>query len=292
MSSFLTFITAVCTGISAGCFFYLGAKAVSGAKLDAKEQESTRNLPILMRLLRPLCGLFRPVASRSELSAWKSSCAVNLKMAGFTEDEFNGEDYLAMRFVFFAISLFMLILGVFSGRALIMFIMAILFAFYPEAWLRGEIKRRHTAIMKALPNVLDLLTLSVESGRDLISSLRDILAKRRKDPLGEELLRTFHEIQLGRKRTEALRALSERVRQVDLTATVNAIIQAEELGVSIGKQLRIQSDSQRAKRFSLAEKLANEASVKIIIPVVVFILPAVFIILLGPLAVQTARMFR
>ena len=116
MSSFLTFITAVCTGISAGCFFYLGAKAVSGAKLDAKEQESTRNLPILMRLLRPLCGLFRPVASRSELSAWKSSCAVNLKMAGFTEDEFNGEDYLAMRFVFFAISLFMLILGVFSGR--------------------------------------------------------------------------------------------------------------------------------------------------------------------------------
>jgi tight adherence protein C len=186
----------------------------------------------------------------------------------------------------------MLLLGVISGRALIMFIMAILFAFYPEAWLKGEIKRRHTAIMKALPNVLDLLTLSVESGRDLISSLRDILAKRRKDPLGEELLRTFHEIQLGRKRTEALRALSERVRQVDLTATVNAIIQAEELGVSIGKQLRIQSDSQRAKRFSLAEKLANEASVKIIIPVVIFILPAVFIILLGPLAVQTARMFR
>ncbi len=146
--------------------------------------------------------------------------------------------------------------------------------------------------MKALPNLLDLLTLSVESGRDLLSSLRDILTRRRPDALGEELMLAFREIQLGRKRSDALRAMAERVRQIDLTATVNAICQADELGVSIGQQLRIQSDMQRAKRFSLAEKIANEASVKIIIPVVVFILPAVFIILLGPLLLQTAGLFK
>ena len=146
--------------------------------------------------------------------------------------------------------------------------------------------------MKALPNVLDLLTLSIESGRDLLSSLRDILARRQMDPLGEELNRTFNEIQLGRQRSEALRALAKRVKQVDLSATVNAIVQAEEFGISIGQLLRIQGDMQRNKRFAMAEKLANEASVKIIIPVVLCILPAVFIVLMGPLLFQALRMFQ
>ena len=91
--------------------------------------------------------------------------------------------------------------------------------------------------------------------------------------------------------TEALRALSNRVRQTDLTAVVNAIIQAEELGVSIAQLLRIQGDMLRNKRFTLAEKMANEAAVKIIFPVVVCILPPVFGILLIPLVLQTARVF-
>ena len=291
MDSFLTFCAAVCAGISAGSFFYLGVKIIFNTKLESAEGDSRKKFPLFIRLMLPLCGTFRGTVRKYEFAAWKKSSSVQLKMAGFTEDEFSAEDYISLKFVFYFISIIILSLGTLSDRMMLTVIMALLLAFYPDAWLKGIIKRRHTQIMKALPNVLDLLTLSVESGRDLISSLRDILARRKQDALGEELTRTFHEIQLGRKRTEALKALSDRVRQIDLTATVNAIIQAEELGVSIGKQLRIQSDTQRAKRFALAEKLANEAAVKIIIPVVVFILPAVFIILLGPLAVQTMRMF-
>ena len=110
------------------------------------------------------------------------------------------------------------------------------------------------------------------------------------DDLGEELTRTFQEIQFGRPRSEALRELARRVKQVDLTATVNAIVQAEEYGVSIGHLLKIQGEMQRNKRFALAEKLANESSVKIIIPVVICILPAVFIILMGPLLAQASRL--
>ena len=136
-----------------------------------------------------------------------------------------------------------------------------------------------------------MLTLSVEAGRDIISGLRDIVSRRKPDPLGEELMRTLQEIQLGKKRTAALKDMSNRVRLPELTSTVNAIIQAEELGVSIAHLLRIQGDMQRNKRFSLAEKRANEAAVKIILPVAAFILPAVFIILLGPLLVQTMRSF-
>ena len=291
MDQIMTFLAAACSGISLGCLFYLGATAMSNARLESRNNELSQRFPLFIRLLMPLCGLFRGTVKKHDFTTWKKSSSVQLKMAGFTDDEFSAEDYISLKFVFYFISLLLVIMGSFSDRMMLTVIMAVLFSLYPDVWLRGIIKKRHEEIMKALPNVLDLLTLSVESGRDLISSLRDILARRKQDALGEELTRTFHEIQLGRKRTEALRALSDRVRQIDLTATVNAIIQAEELGVSIGKQLRIQSDTQRAKRFALAEKLANEAAVKIIIPVVVFILPAVFIILLGPIAMQTLRMF-
>lgn len=291
MDTVLTFCAALFAGLSAGSFFYCALKMLSNAKLEARNEESGKRFPLLIKILLPLCGVFRSTVKKNELAAWKKSAANQLHMAGFSDDEFDAESYISLKFVFYALALAILLLGAFADRIAISAIMAVLLSFYPDAWLKGTIKRRHTEIMKALPNVLDLLTLSVESGRDLISSLRDILNRRKQDALGEELTRTFHEIQLGRKRTEALRALADRVRQIDLTATVNAIIQAEELGVSIGKQLRIQSDTQRAKRFALAEKLANEAAVKIIIPVVIFILPAVFIILLGPLAVQTVRMF-
>jgi tight adherence protein C len=161
---------------------------------------------------------------------------------------------------------------------------------WPGVWLRKSISRRHLQIQKALPNVLDLLTLSVEAGKDFLTALRDILHRRRThDALHEELERTFHEIQLGKPRRQALRELSQRVRQPDLSAVINAIIQADELGVSIGQLLRIQGDQFRIKRFQRAEKLANEAPVKIIFPVVVFIFPAVFIIVLGPLMLQAAK---
>ena len=106
-----------------------------------------------------------------------------------------------------------------------------------------------------------------------------------------EFTRTFNEIQLGRKRSEALKELSLRVNHADLSAVLNAIIQAEELGVSIGELLRIQGDMLRNKRFTLAEKLANEAPVKIIIPIVLFIFPAVLIILIGPIVMQAVNMF-
>ena len=141
-------------------------------------------------------------------------------------------------------------------------------------------------ILKALPNLLDLLTLSVEAGKDFLSALRDILAKRKQDALTEEFMRALHEIQLGKKRQTALREMAERVRQPELMSVVGSIVQADEMGVSIGQLLKIQSDQLRMKRFSMAEKLANETPVKILFPVVVFIFPSVLILLLAPIMMQ------
>ena len=165
------------------------------------------------------------------------------------------------------------------------------FLFYvqPMMWLRSSLKKRHLAIMKALPFVLDILTLSVEAGMDFISALQRNCQSRKLDPLNEELLRMTKEIQVGSSRREALRNMADRVRQSDLKSVAFALIQADELGVSIGAILRIQSEQLRSRRFDRAEKLAHEAPTKMLGPLMLCIFPAVFIILLGPVLTQAMK---
>ena len=163
-----------------------------------------------------------------------------------------------------------------------------LFYLQPIFWLRRSIKLRHKAIQRALPFVIDLLTLSVEAGIDFMSGLQRAVERRRMDPLTEELIRMIHEIQLGAPRRVALRNLSQRVNMPDMRSFAFSLIQADELGVSIGVILRIQSDQMRQRRFDRAERLANEAPVKMLGPLMLFIFPAVFIVLLGPILARVA----
>lgn len=162
----------------------------------------------------------------------------------------------------------------------------VLMAFYPDVWLNRAVKMRHRSIERALPFVLDLLTLSVESGLDFMSGIQRIINFREIDPLGEELIRVFREIQVGRSRKVALQGFADRVGHTDIRTVTNALIQADELGTGIGSALRIQSDQIRVKRFQRAEKLGNEAPVKMLFPLVAFIFPSVFLVLLGPIILQ------
>jgi tight adherence protein C len=157
---------------------------------------------------------------------------------------------------------------------------------YPAMWLRSVLEIRHRSMRKALPFVLDLLTLSVEAGMDFMTALQRNTERRTIDPLGEELLRVIREIQIGKTRREALRDMSRRVDLMDVRTVINALVQADELGVSISSVLRIQADQSRQRRFERAEKLANEAPVKMLFPLLFFIFPAVFIILLGPIVTR------
>jgi tight adherence protein C len=152
----------------------------------------------------------------------------------------------------------------------------------PGMWLKKAARARQTKILKAMPFVLDLLTLSVEAGLDFMSAMQRSAERPVIDPLSEELLRVTREIQIGSSRKKALRAMSERVNIPDMKSLVNSLVQADELGVSIGAILRIQSDQIRQRRFERAEKLANEAPVKLLGPLMIFIFPAVFFIVLGP----------
>jgi tight adherence protein C len=124
---------------------------------------------------------------------------------------------------------------------------------------------------------------------DFISALQRNCKSRSLDPLNEELLRMTKEIQVGLSRREALKSMAERVNQDDLRSVANALIQADELGVSIGEMLRIQSEQLRSRRFDRAEKLAAEAPVKMLGPLMLCIFPAVFIILLAPIISQAMK---
>lgn len=285
----ITLLSAVFYGLACGMIAYLVMNLVlhPGIGQGQINDEIRHSLPVLLRLLVPLVPLVRPVAESSLCKPWREVVAPKLWMSGYGESV-TATDFVGLKIVCFLVGVISLFLGALAGFPVGGLLMGILFAIYPGVWLNSSIRKRHLAILKALPNVLDLLTLSVEAGKDFLTSLRDILQRRRIDPLGEELLRTFQEIQLGRKRTDALRDLSKRVRQADLTSVINAIIQAEELGVSIGQLLRIQGDMLRSKRFTLAEKLANEAPVKMIPAIILFILPAVFIILIVPIGMKIA----
>ena len=158
--------------------------------------------------------------------------------------------------------------------------------YLPMFWLRGRLRRRQDEIRRSLPYALDLLTLSVEAGLDFTQALARIVRKLGNSALAVELGQTVRDIQLGRTRAQALRELSRRVDASELNSVVSALIQADELGSSLGPILRIQSDQMRTRRSQMAEKLAMEAPVKILLPLILFIFPTIFIMIFGPIVLK------
>jgi len=153
--------------------------------------------------------------------------------------------------------------------------------YLPMLQLKGQISRRKDAIVKALPDALDLLTICVEAGLGFEQAMSKVYAKWDND-LAIAFGRVLQEIQLGKRRSEALRYMSHRMDVPDVTSFVAALVQAEQLGVSIAKILRIQSDQMRVKRRQRAQEKAQQAPVKMMIPMVLLIFPSLWIVLLGP----------
>lgn len=156
----------------------------------------------------------------------------------------------------------------------------------PAMLLDDMVKARHSKIRRQLPYALDLLTLAIEAGLDFTAALQRIADKLKGTPLQTEIRRLSRDIAMGKTRTEALKDMSTRVQLEELRSVVSALVQAEELGSSLGPVLRIQSEELRRKRFQLAEKKALEAPVKLLFPLVVFIFPLVFIVVFGPIIIR------
>lgn len=170
-------------------------------------------------------------------------------------------------------------------RILMTVVFAALGFFLPVLWLGGKISRRKDVITKALPDALDLLTICVEAGLGFDQAMQRVTDKWDNE-LSRAFARALQEIRLGKTRRESLRDMSNRIDVADMTSFIAAVIQSEQLGVSMSKVLRIQSDQMRQRRRQRAEEKARQAPVKMLFPLVFLIFPSIFIVLLGPAVLQ------
>lgn len=163
-------------------------------------------------------------------------------------------------------------------------------AFLPFMWLSSRVRKRQTEIIKSLPDAFDMITTCVEAGLGLDAALTRV-AEKVKGAFSDDLSITLREIGMGRNRSEALHDMAEHTGVSDLSLFVNAIIQAEQMGTSIGQVLRVQSEQMRIRRRQRAEEVASQAPVKMIFPLVLCILPTLFIVIMGPAAIQLYESF-
>jgi len=160
----------------------------------------------------------------------------------------------------------------------------------PNVLLHNTGQKREALMQRQLPDSMDLLTISVEAGLGFDAAVHRV-AQQTTGPLSQELNRLIQEMQLGVGRTEAMRAMAERTTLPDLRSFCLAMVQADQLGVPVGKVLRIQSREMRVKRRQRAEEKAMKVPVRITVPLVLFILPCLFIVVLGPAGMSIAKVF-
>jgi tight adherence protein C len=169
-------------------------------------------------------------------------------------------------------------------RLVVVFLVPFTYMF-PDYYLKSKISKRQEAIRRSLPNALDLLTISVEAGLGFDQALYKV-AGNSKGAIGEEFKRTLKEMEIGIARKDALRNLSKRTDVPELNTFIFSIVQADIFGISIGKVLRIQAGEMRIKRKQAAEEKGMKAPVKLIFPTILFLFPALMIIILGPAAIN------
>ena len=169
--------------------------------------------------------------------------------------------------------------------------LALLGWFGPTMWIYQVGYDRTEQIRRELPDALDLLTISVEAGLAFDAALAQV-ARNSDGPLGKELSRVLQEMQIGTGRIDALRALADRTNVDDLRIFVGAMVQADSFGIPIANVLRVQSREMRVKRSQRAEERAQQVPVKILFPLIFCILPALFVVVMGPAGIKIFQQFR
>jgi tight adherence protein C len=179
--------------------------------------------------------------------------------------------------------------GAAGGQGMLLVAACVVVGFLaPMMLLRRAAKNRQTRFWKALPDSMDLLTTCVEAGLSLDFAFQRVAA-RQKGPVGEEIDRMLREKAVGQTRREALTAMADRIDLPDVNVFVNSIIQAETLGTSVGQVLRIQSRQLRVRRRQRAEQAARQAAPKMVFPLVFFVMPSLFVVVLGPVIINAIK---
>ncbi|HEX5822944.1 MAG TPA: type II secretion system F family protein [Candidatus Limnocylindrales bacterium] len=245
--------------------------------------------PFLERTFRPLAARLSASMGRMASSSFQDKAEKRLALAG-NPGNLRVADWLGIKAVAAVVGaiLFFFLFGVVGILGLppllriLMGAVGLLFGYtIPEFWLGGRVKKRQHAVLLQIPDALDLLTISVRAGLGFDAALGKVVEKL-EGPLTDEFRRALAEVRVGKTRREALRDIVPRTEVPPLTNFIGAIIQAEQLGVSISKVLQVQSEQLRIERRQRAEEQAAKAPIKMLFPLVGCIFPSLFIIILGP----------
>jgi tight adherence protein C len=250
-------------------------------------EEMELQQPFTERTLRPFANRLSGSVSRFASSSFSATTEKRLAMAGNPGD-LRVADWLGIKAIssvvfavlFFLVFAFLLDTGVVLG--LLLGVVGIAFGYIaPEFWLGRRVRARQHAILLQIPDALDLLTISVRAGLGFDAALGKVVEKLI-GPLTDEFRRALAEVRMGKARRDALRDIVPRTEVTPLTNFIGAIIQAEQLGVSISKVLQVQSEQLRIERRQRAEEMAAKAPIKMLFPLVGCIFPSLFVVILGP----------
>ncbi len=266
----------------------------SGRETPVTLEEIELSIPFTQRIIVPMVRSVADFITRFTPQKTLESTRHKLELAG------NPYNWSAAEFMGFRLIAAVLLAGLFfllftvlkapmSRRLLFTGLAGGTGYLFPALWLGSKIRRRQDEIVKALPDALDLLTICVEAGLGFDAAMNKVVEKW-DNALATEFARVIQEIRLGKPRREALRNMADRTEVADVTTFVAAIIQADQLGVSIAQVLRIQSDQMRMRRRQRAEEKAHQAPVKMMFPLVFFIFPTIWIVLLGPAVLQVMEL--
>lgn len=273
--------------IFAGVFFITlqlfpkGSEKVIRERLIPGAARERRKKSLLVRFL----GTIAPINRVFQLKFVRDKVRRSLASAGssLTVNEFFALKELYA--IFFPI-VYVIIVGLPRVNPSWIIPLALLGLVLPDLWLRRKIIARQNAIAKALPNVLDLLSLAVGVGLDFMVAVEKMVERCKQDPLIEELSQLWQETRMGKTRQEAFRNMGRRVNMPEISSFVRTMVQADKMGTSIEDALCRQSEEALTRRFERGERQALKAPIKLLFPLLVFILPVILIIVGGPVMLQ------
>lgn len=255
------------------------------ARLGIIRSEKVPNA-LVMNITRPFWKAIAPYLSRFKLLRIRNALDKMLIKAGM-ENILAVEDLWAYQLVTAILfPLLWMIVPTVPHDIYTSFASMIAGFLFPIVWLKGAINKRRTEIVTELPTAVDLITLSVEAGLDFMAALARVAEGAKNSPLVDEFRRLVDEMKLGASRSEALKGLAERLQIPSISSFSSLLIQADKLGASVGPVLRAQSEKMRSDRFQRAERAGAAAAQKLLFPLVFCIMPAVFIVIFGPIIVQ------
>lgn len=265
----------------------------SGEAVDLEKLEMSQ--PFAERIIYPAARKLGEFTLKFTPQNWLNSISRKLELAG-SPSKMDPTLFLALQFICAVIfgAVCLIALKMFSktttGGMIFLYTAVVTFIgfYFPQIRLSSMITKRQKEIRKAMPDALDLLTICVEAGLGFDAAMSKV-AEKWESQLSIAFSRVIQEIQLGKLRREALRDMADNIGLSEMTSFVAAVIQSEQLGVSMAKVLRVQADQMRVKRRQLAEEEAHKAPIKMLIPMVMIIFPALLIVLFTPAALSVIQ---